>query len=61
VNAAVLAERLMALQEPAEVSVAGLSGSGWFSTFMSLRAFAKARPQLERLEVLYVEVVGSLV
>ncbi|WP_418132691.1 hypothetical protein ABL849_22865 [Variovorax sp. 375MFSha3.1] len=55
-----LAVNLPLLREPAEVIVTGVCGHGWFSSIMSLRGFAKARPQLERFDVLFVEVVGSL-
>lgn len=42
------------------VLVTGVCSQGWFSTTLTLAGFAKARADLQRCDVLFVELVGSL-
>jgi hypothetical protein len=42
------------------VRVTGVCAEGWFSSTLTLAGFAKARVQLQRCDVLFVELVGSL-
>jgi len=42
------------------VVVTGLCADGWFTSTLSLRGFARARCQLERCDLLFVELCGAL-
>lgn len=42
------------------VIVVGCGADGWFSRYLPLAAYARARAQLERLDILFVHVGGDL-
>lgn len=43
-----------------KVQVTGIAADGWFSRDLSPRAFAKARPQFDKVDPLFVQLVGPL-